>query len=88
MTSSQANNPTHGITLARMLDELLAVYGWEGLAARLDVRCFRVDPSVKSSLAFLRRTPWARERFEALYVAWKSRPADSRPRLFPKRSAD
>ncbi len=88
MTTSQPNNPTHGVTLARMLEELLEAYGWDGLAARLDVRCFSHDPSIKSSLAFLRKTPWARERVEAMYVSLRKRPADDRPRLFPKRNAE
>ncbi|AXE29818.1 DUF2132 domain-containing protein [Chromobacterium phragmitis] len=85
--SGQANNPTHGVTLEMMLEQLQAHYGWDGLAARVDIRCFRNDPSVKSSLAFLRRTPWARAKVEALYVEMKSRPADNRPRLFGKKSS-
>jgi uncharacterized protein (DUF2132 family) len=58
----------HGITLAAMLESLQSHYGWEGLAERIDVRCFKNNPSMKSSLAFLRRTPWARERIEKMYV--------------------
>ncbi|QEL57140.1 VF530 family protein [Chromobacterium paludis] len=84
---NQANNPTHGVTLEKMLNQLQAHYGWEGLAERIDIRCFRIDPSVKSSLVFLRRTPWARARVEALYVEMTSRPADTRPRLFGKKPA-
>lgn len=64
----QANNPLHGVTLAQMLDELLAELGWQGLARELPFRCFEQDPSLKSALNFLRKTPWAREKFEALYV--------------------
>ena len=64
----QANNPLHGITLERMLTELVARFGWDSLAAVIDIRCFQNEPSIKSSLKFLRRTPWAREQVEALYL--------------------
>jgi uncharacterized protein (DUF2132 family) len=66
--TSQPNNPLHGVTLEAMLIELHAYYGWEGLAQRIDVRCFKLDPSIKSSLTFLRRTPWARDQVEALFL--------------------
>ncbi|POZ63541.1 VF530 family DNA-binding protein [Chromobacterium alticapitis] len=82
---TQTNNPTHGVTLEMMLNQLQAHYGWEGLADRIDIRCFRHDPSIKSSLAFLRRTPWARAKVEELFVEMQSRPADARPRLFAKK---
>ena len=59
----------HGKTLEQVLTALVAHYQWEGLAQRVDVRCFRSDPSIKSSLTFLRKTPWAREKVEQLYVA-------------------
>lgn len=62
------NNPLHGITLESILTQLVATYGWEGLAQRIDIRCFKSDPSIKSSLTFLRKTPWAREKVEALYI--------------------
>jgi uncharacterized protein (DUF2132 family) len=62
-------DPLHGVTLAAMLAALVEQYGWDGLAQRIDVRCFKTDPSIKSSLTFLRRTPWAREQLEALYRA-------------------
>ncbi|WP_201485374.1 VF530 family DNA-binding protein [Pseudomonas sp. OF001] len=61
-------NPLHGVTLEALLTELVAHYGWDGLAQRIDIRCFKANPSIKSSLTFLRRTPWAREKVEALYV--------------------
>lgn len=61
-------NPLHGVTLEAMLFELHAHYGWEGLAERVDIRCFKSEPSIKSSLTFLRRTPWAREKVEALFL--------------------
>jgi uncharacterized protein (DUF2132 family) len=61
----------HGVTLEAMLTELIEHYGWEGLGQRIDIRCFRSDPSIKSSLTFLRKTPWAREKVEALYVGMR-----------------
>ncbi|MCK0189236.1 VF530 family protein [Arenibacter sp. F20364] len=61
-------NPLHGITLADMLDSLVTQYGWEEMGARINIRCFNHDPSIKSSLKFLRRTPWAREKVEQLYI--------------------
>ena len=68
---SQPNNPLHGVKLAEIVEALVEAYGWEGLAHRVDVRCFRYDPSVKSSLVFLRRTPWARAQVEQLYLKWR-----------------
>ncbi|UVJ43073.1 VF530 family protein [Pseudomonas sp. LS1212] len=62
------NNPLHGVTLEQILNTLVAHYQWQGLAQRIDVRCFKSDPSIKSSLTFLRKTPWAREKVEQLYV--------------------
>lgn len=64
---AQPNNPLHGITLAHMLTELQAHFGWQGLASRIPVNCFSHEPSIQSSLKFLRRTPWARAKLEALY---------------------
>jgi uncharacterized protein (DUF2132 family) len=61
-------NPLHGVTLEALLVELVARHGWDGLAQRVDIRCFSHDPSIKSSLTFLRRTPWARARVEALFI--------------------
>ncbi|MNE24462.1 hypothetical protein D3C80_1177520 [compost metagenome] len=66
--SDQPKNPLHGVTLEAILNRLVAEYGWDGLAKRIDIRCFKSDPSIKSSLTFLRKTPWAREKVEALYV--------------------
>ncbi|MWV13955.1 DNA-binding protein VF530 [Pseudomonas sp. L-22-4S-12] len=71
--SEQAKNPLHGITLEQLLTELVARYGWDGLAKRIDIRCFKSDPSIKSSLTFLRKTPWAREKVEALFVQMRSK---------------
>ncbi|RIX45145.1 MAG: DUF2132 domain-containing protein [Rhodocyclales bacterium GT-UBC] len=64
----QSNNPLHGITLEALLNQLVAEYGWSTLGQQIDIRCFTHDPSIASSLKFLRRTPWARERVESLYV--------------------
>jgi uncharacterized protein (DUF2132 family) len=69
MSSSQTNNPLHGLTLEAILLKLLDHFAWDGLAKKININCFKQDPSVKSSLTFLRKTPWAREKVEALYVA-------------------
>ena len=66
--AAQPRNPLHGRTLEAIVTALVAHYGWPGLAERIPVRCFQSGPSVKSSLAFLRRTPWAREKVEGLYL--------------------
>lgn len=66
--SSQPNNPLHGVTLEQIITQLHAQYGWEKLGHLISIRCFQADPSVKSSLKFLRKTPWAREKVEALYI--------------------
>lgn len=68
MNNSQPNNPLHGITLEMIVNELVAFYGWQELGQLIDIRCFNYEPSVASSLKFLRRTPWARERVELLYA--------------------
>ena len=65
---SQPRNPLHGLTLEAIVTALADYYGWEELGARIPVRCFTLDPSVKSSLKFLRKTPWAREKVEGLYL--------------------
>lgn len=64
----QSNNPLHGVKLVDMLEYLVAEYGWDNLGAVINIRCFNYDPSIKSSLKFLRRTPWAREKVEELYL--------------------
>lgn len=64
----QPNNPLHGKTLEALLTELVEYYGWDQLALRIRINCFARDPSVKSSLQFLRRTPWARKKVEDLYL--------------------
>ncbi len=68
MTSSQDRDPLHGMTLEKILELLVAHFGWEDLAQRIRIRCFASDPSIASSLKFLRRTPWAREKVEGLYL--------------------
>ncbi len=68
MPSEHPNNPLHGITLAMMLEQLVSHIGWEEMGAIIPVRCFTCDPSIKSSLTFLRKTPWARAKVEALYL--------------------
>ena len=68
MTNTQKNNPLHGLTLETILTKLHEHYGWERLGHEIQIRCFQNDPSVKSSLKFLRKTPWAREKVEALYI--------------------
>jgi uncharacterized protein (DUF2132 family) len=65
---TQPRNPLHGVTLEAMVRALEAHYGWAGLAERIPVRCFALDPSVSSSLKFLRKTPWARDKVESLYL--------------------
>lgn len=65
---SQVKDPLHGMTLESVLVALQARYGWDGLAERIDIRCFKSDPSIKSSLTFLRKTPWARAKVEALFT--------------------
>ena len=68
MSSSQPGNPLHGVTLEMMLNQLVTHYGWRDLGERINIRCFTDDPSIASSLKFLRRTPWAREKVESLYL--------------------
>lgn len=70
----QANNPLYGKKLADILDELVEAYGWEYLAEKVRVNCFSNDPSIKSSLKFLRRTPWARDKVEQLYLEYLNNP--------------
>ncbi|MFB0996079.1 MAG: VF530 family protein [Porticoccaceae bacterium] len=83
MTEKQPNNPLHGITLEMVVTSLVNSHGWDGLAQRININCFKSNPSVKSSLKFLRRTPWARDKVESLYLStfespspWGSRTPD------------
>jgi len=68
IASPQPNNPLHGITLETILTQLVQQYGWAELSKRIPIRCFYNEPSIKSSLKFLRRTPWARKSVEELYL--------------------
>ncbi len=72
--NAHSNDPLHGITLERIVTELVEHYGWDELALRINIRCFQFEPSIKSSLKFLRRTPWARTKVEGLYVVTKTSP--------------
>jgi uncharacterized protein (DUF2132 family) len=65
----QSRDPLHGITLENLLEQLVARHGWPEMARRIPIRCFQFDPSMRSSLTFLRRTPWARQKLEAWFVA-------------------
>ena len=69
MTKEQPNNPLHGVTIEMVLTRLVDHYGWDGLAQRIDIICFKSDPSIKSSLKFLRKTQWARDKVESLYIS-------------------
>ncbi|WP_421830617.1 VF530 family DNA-binding protein [Larkinella sp.] len=73
MTPLQPNNPLHGKTLENILTELVAHYGWARLGQRITIRCFTDNPSIKSSLTFLRKTPWARQKVEELYLTLKTK---------------
>ena len=68
MSQQQPNNPLHGVKLAEILQFLVAEYGWDELSQRININCFKSNPTIKSSLKFLRRTPWAREKVERLYL--------------------
>ena len=68
MPLEQPKNPLHGLTLSTILNELVEAYGFEGLSLKISIRCFENEPSIKSSLKFLRKTPWAREKVESLYL--------------------
>ncbi|MEA2100430.1 MAG: VF530 family protein [Campylobacterota bacterium] len=67
------NNPRHGVKLKDILEELVKYYGWKELSNRIDIRCFLFDPTINSSLKFLRKTPWARTKVEDLYLNLKDK---------------
>jgi uncharacterized protein (DUF2132 family) len=69
MSNKQPKNPLHGVTLEKVVTRLKDHYGWDGLALRVDINCFKSDPSIKSSLKFLRKTQWARDKVESLYIS-------------------
>ncbi|MEN8191521.1 MAG: VF530 family protein [Bacteroidota bacterium] len=74
MSEEHKNDPLHGVTLEQILNQLVDHYGWEDLGIYIDINCFNINPSIKSSLKFLRRTPWARKKVEKLYnnTEWKN----------------
>jgi uncharacterized protein (DUF2132 family) len=71
MTDPNGNDLLQGVTLKMILSELVGQYGWEEMGKNIDIRCFTHDPSIPSSLKFLRRTPWARDKVEEMYLRWK-----------------
>ena len=73
MSEQQPKNPLHGVTLEQIMNILVADYGWEKLGKYIKIRCFTSNPSVQSSLKFLRKTPWAREKIEKLYISTQKR---------------
>ncbi|MCF8199553.1 MAG: VF530 family protein [Sulfuritalea sp.] len=73
MIHTQPKNPLHGFTLETILKALISTYGWDGLGRQINIRCFNHEPSIASSLKFLRRTPWAREQVETLYLTMQKR---------------
>lgn len=79
MAEHISKDPLHGVTLEALINALVARYGWAELAQRVNINCFKSDPSVKSSLKFLRRTPWARAEVEALYIASLSESSADEP---------
>ncbi len=84
MNPSQPNNPLHGVTLKAMLEYLVAEYGWERLGERINIHCFHYEPSINSSLRFLRKTDWARAKVERLYldsISYDQRHRKSEPRV-------
>ena len=71
MSEQKTKDPLHGVTLEQIVSSLVEYYGWPVLGSRVDIKCFNSDPSVGSSLKFLRKTPWARKKVEKLYIAMK-----------------
>lgn len=71
MINQNHHDPLHGVTLKMLLSELVEHYGWEELSKNIDIRCFSNDPSISSSLKFLRRTPWARDKVDEMYLRLK-----------------
>ena len=73
MSGFQPNNPLHGVTLEKMLREMVELWGWEGLARDIPINCFRVDPTITSALKYLRKAPRARAKVEAMYLRSRAR---------------
>lgn len=84
MSQEQPNDPLHGVTLEQVVTKLEAHYGWDELGSRINIRCFTHDPSIKSSLKFLRKTQWARDKVEALYIRTFSNKNATRSKGKPK----
>ena len=72
VSEHKSKDPLHGVTLERVLTELVEHFGWREMGRRVEIRCFLFDPSIKSSLTFLRRNPWARSKVEEIYISFKS----------------
>ena len=85
MTEEQPNNPLHGLSLEAIVTRLQEHYGWKGLADRININCFKSDPSIKSSLKFLRKTQWARDKVESLYVSTFAQKAGKKAKENTKR---
>ena len=79
MTHHHSNDPLHGVTLESILSQLVEHHGWQEIGRLIKIRCFNFDPSIKSSLQFLRRTPWARVKVEALYLQYKEQALKTAP---------
>jgi len=73
MSKQQPNNPLHGIKLATIIEDLVDFYGWDSLADKININCFKSNQTVKSSLKFLRKTPWARDKVEDLYLQFQKK---------------
>ena len=79
MSKGQSSDPLHGVTLEKIVTELVDHHGWDGLAQRININCFKSDPSIKSSLKYLRKTQWARDKVEALYIATRKQAGSHTP---------
>lgn len=82
--SDQVNNPLHGVTLEKVVTSLVDHYGWHELGQRINIRCFTSDPSLKSSLKFLRKTPWARTKVENLYLSTQEKMTTVKQDIYKK----
>ena len=76
MNTQHPRDPLHGVKLTTIMEELLECYGWDELSCRIPIRCFSMNPSISSSLKFLRKTPWVREKVEALYLGYLATKGD------------
>ncbi len=84
--NTQPNNPLHGVKLVDILEFLVAQYGWEILGEKININCFNSNPSIKSSLTFLRKTPWARDKVEQLYIHTLKKQKNNTPPNHPPAS--